>query len=206
MRRLREVNATITLAESCTGGLLASTLTDIAGASEYFNQSWVCYSYQSKINELNVEKELLASKGRKRSSCYSNGRRCRERSGADIAISITGIAGPVAPNSNKPVGLVYVGIASAHWANAESVQMGGNRFENKVSFVHFALKTAIDCWDKAKVRQKDAIAEKEKAAARQLLKWLNLRLRKHEKQPKQQQNHHGKMNLGKTQARLLEMI
>ena len=63
VRRLREVNATITLAESCTGGLLASTLTDIAGASEYFNQSWVCYSYQSKINELNVEKELLASKG-----------------------------------------------------------------------------------------------------------------------------------------------
>ena len=108
----------------------------------------------------------------------------RERSGADIAISITGIAGPVAPNSNKPVGLVYVGIASAHWANAESVQMGGNRFENKVSFVHFALKTAIDCWDKAKVRQKDAIAEKEKAAAEAASKWRNLRLRKHEKQPK----------------------
>ena len=89
----------------------------------------------------------------------------RNKSGADLAISITGIAGPVAPNSKKPVGLVYVGIASAHWANAESVQMGGTRFENKVSFVHFALKTAIDCWDKAKVRQKDAIAEKEKAAA-----------------------------------------
>ena len=96
-------------AESCTE-LLASTITDIAGASEYFNQSWVCYSYQSKINELNVEKELLASKGAVNcSSCNPNGRRCRERSG--IAISITGIAGPVAPNSNKPVGLVYVGIA-----------------------------------------------------------------------------------------------
>jgi hypothetical protein len=89
----------------------------------------------------------------------------RNRSGADIAISITGIAGPIALNSNKPVGLVYVGIASAHWANAESVQMGGSRQENKISFVHFALKTAIDCWDRAKVRQKDAIAEKEKEVA-----------------------------------------
>jgi hypothetical protein len=89
----------------------------------------------------------------------------RISSGADIAISITGIAGPAASNSKKPVGLVYVGIASEHWANAESVQMGGNRQENKISFVHFALKTAIDCWDKAKVRQKDAIAEKKKVAA-----------------------------------------
>ena len=52
VRRLKSVNATITIAESCTGGLLASTLTDISGASEWFNQSWVCYSYDSKINEL----------------------------------------------------------------------------------------------------------------------------------------------------------
>ena len=54
VRRLKSVNATITIAESCTGGLLASTLTDISGASEWFNQSWVCYSYDSKINELDV--------------------------------------------------------------------------------------------------------------------------------------------------------
>jgi len=166
VRRLREVNATITLAESCTGGLLASTLTDIAGSSEYFNQSWVCYSYESKIKELDVQRELLESKGAVNAQvAIQMAEGARAKSEADIAISITGIAGPVAPNSNKPVGLVYVGIASAHWANAESVQMGGTRFENKVSFVHFALKTAINCWDKAKVRQKDAIAEKEKAAA-----------------------------------------
>ena len=207
VRRLREVNATITLAESCTGGLLASTLTDIAGASEYFNQSWVCYSYQSKINELNVEKELLASKGAVNAQvAIQMAEGARERSGADIAISITGIAGPVAPNSNKPVGLVYVGIASAHWANAESVQMGGNRFENKVSFVHFALKTAIDCWDKAKLDKKMPSLKKKKQQQRQLSRWRNLRLRKHEKQPKPQQNHRGRMNLGKTQARPLEMI
>ena len=166
VRRLKSVNATITIAESCTGGLLASTLTDISGASEWFNQSWVCYSYDSKINELDVERSILESKGAVNAAVaiqMADG--ARKKSGADLAISITGIAGPVALNSNKPVGLVYVGIASAHWANAESVQMGGTRYENKISFVHFALRTAIDCWDRAKVRQEVAIAQKEKAAA-----------------------------------------
>ena len=166
VRRLKAVNATITIAESCTGGLLASTLTDISGASEWFNQSWVCYSYDSKINELDVERSILETKGAVNAAVaiqMADG--ARQKSGADLAISITGIAGPVALNSNKPVGLVYVGIASAHWANAESVQMGGTRYENKISFVHFALKTAIDCWDRAKVRQEVAIAQKEKAAA-----------------------------------------
>ena len=166
VRRLKSVNATITIAESCTGGLLASTLTDISGASEWFNQSWVCYSYDSKVNELDVERNILETKGAVNAAVaiqMADG--ARKKSGADLAISITGIAGPVALNSNKPVGLVYVGIASAHWANAESVQMGGTRYENKISFVHFALRTAIDCWDRAKVRQEVAIAEKEKAAA-----------------------------------------
>ena len=166
VRRLKSVNATITIAESCTGGLLASTLTDISGASEWFNQSWVCYSYDSKVNELDVERNILDTKGAVNAAVaiqMADG--ARKKSGADLAISITGIAGPVALNSNKPVGLVYVGIASAHWANAESVQMGGTRYENKISFVHFALRTAIDCWDRAKVRQEVAIAQKEKAAA-----------------------------------------
>ena len=166
VRRLKEVKATITVAESCTGGLLASTLTDIAGASDWFNQSWVCYSYESKINELDVERELLEKKGAVNATVaiqMADG--ARKKSGADLAVSITGIAGPAAQNSNKPVGLVYVGIASAHWANAESDQVGGNRHENKVSFVHFALETAINCWDSAKIRVKDAIAQKEQMAA-----------------------------------------
>ena len=166
VKLLRRKKLKISFAESCTGGLLASTLTDIAGSSEYFNQSWVCYSYDSKVNELDVERNILETKGAVNAAVaiqMADG--ARKKSGADLAISITGIAGPVALNSNKPVGLVYVGIASAHWANAESVQMGGTRYENKISFVHFALRTAIDCWDRAKVRQEVAIAEKEKAAA-----------------------------------------
>ena len=63
VRRLKEGGHTITVAESCTGGLLASSFTDIAGASLWFNQSWVTYSNESKEKELNVNPETLESKG-----------------------------------------------------------------------------------------------------------------------------------------------
>ena len=171
VRRRKEVGATITVAESCTGGLLASILTDIAGSSDWFNQSWVCYSYDSKITELNVEPELLEAKGAVNATVaiqMADG--ARKRANADLGLSITGIAGPKQGDSNKPIGLVYVGIVSKHWANAESVQMGGSRQENKLAFVHFALKTAIDCWDKAKIRKSDAIQREHKEAAKAAVK------------------------------------
>ncbi|MBT5454241.1 MAG: CinA family protein, partial [Euryarchaeota archaeon] len=63
VRRLKEGSHTITVAESCTGGLLASTLTDIAGASEWFKKSWVTYANDAKVSELGVEEEVLNSKG-----------------------------------------------------------------------------------------------------------------------------------------------
>ena len=71
------------------------------------------------------------------------------RANADIAISITGIAGPGNDGTSKKVGYVYVGIASRTWAIAEATQIGGNRQENKEGFVHFALLTAIRHWDQA---------------------------------------------------------
>ena len=111
VRRLKQVNATITIAESCTGGLLASTLTDISGASDWFGQSWVCYSYDSKINELNVQSDLLESKGAVNAQvAIQMAEGARERSGADLAISITGIAGPGGSNT-KPEGMVCFSVA-----------------------------------------------------------------------------------------------
>ena len=86
---------------------------------------------------------------------------------ADFAISVTGIAGPTNEGSKKPVGTVYVGIAShTGWANAIRTQIGGTRAENKAGFVYFALLTAMKCWDDAMRRieqdeqdQLDAAAE-----------------------------------------------
>ncbi|HIL66076.1 MAG: hypothetical protein CXT71_05575 [Methanobacteriota archaeon] len=171
VRRLKGVGATITVAESCTGGLLASTLTDIAGASDWFERSWVCYSNRSKNEELDVEAELLKQKGAVNAAvAIEMAEGARKRADADLGISITGIAGPKSDDSNKPVGLVYVGIASRHWANAESVQMGGDRHDNKVAFVHFALQTAIDCWDNAKIRKSDAMAKQAEEKAAEIVK------------------------------------
>ena len=175
VRRLKEYGAVLTVAESCTGGLLASTFTDIAGSSQWFSQSWVTYSNESKTRELEVEADLLGEKGAVNATvAIQMAEGARKRSGADFSISITGIAGPKQDDSLKPVGLVYVGIATKHWANAESIQMGGNRHENKRAFVQFALRTAIDCWDKAKVRKKEAVqkevlAREEKERASTLL-------------------------------------
>ena len=150
VRRLKEGGHSITVAESCTGGLLASAFTDIAGASTWFNQSWVTYSNDAKIAQLNVDENVIAKKGAVSAEvAIQMAQGALLNAGADIAISITGIAGPGNDSTTKKVGTVYVGIASNTWANAESTQIGGNRSENKIGFVHFALLTAIRLWDTA---------------------------------------------------------
>jgi PncC family amidohydrolase len=164
VRRLKKDNRTITVAESCTGGLLASTLTDIAGASQWFSKSWVTYANEAKIGELGVEEEVLTSKGAVSARvAIQMARGARERANADIAIAITGIAGPGNDGTTKPIGTVYVGIASSTWANALHTQIGGTRAENKSGFVHFALRTAIHCWDDAMAQEAKAEVEKQVA-------------------------------------------
>lgn len=156
VRRLKEGNHTLTLAESCTGGLLASTLTDIAGASTWFKKSWVTYANEAKVNELGVDPEELASKGAVSAQvAIMMAKGALKRAEANFAISVTGIAGPTNEGSKKPVGTVYVGIAShTGWANAIQTQIGGTRAENKAGFVYFALLTAMQCWDDAMRRRK----------------------------------------------------
>ncbi len=156
VRRLKEGNHTLTLAESCTGGLLASTLTDIAGASSWFKKSWVTYANEAKVNELGVDPEELASKGAVSAQvAIMMAKGALKRAEANFAISVTGIAGPTNEGSKKPVGTVYVGIAShTGWANAIRTQIGGTRAENKAGFVYFALLTAMQCWDESMRRRK----------------------------------------------------
>ena len=155
VRRLKEGGHSITVAESCTGGLLASAFTDIAGASNWFGQSWVTYSNEAKIKQLEVDETLLEKRGAVSAEvAIQMAQGALKNANADIAISITGIAGPGNDSPTKKVGTVYVGIASNTWANAESTQIGGNRSENKIGFVHFALLTAISLWDDAMEKAK----------------------------------------------------
>jgi PncC family amidohydrolase len=130
--------------------LLSSAFTDIAGASSWYNQGCVTYSNDAKIRELGVKPASLEKKGAVSAEvAIQMAQGALKNANADIAISITGIAGPKNDGSNKKVGLVYVGIASRYWANAESTQIGGNRAENKIGFVHFALNSTIKRWDEA---------------------------------------------------------
>ena len=101
----------ISFAESCTGGLLASTITAVSGASKIFNLGLVTYSNQAKIKFLKVNKNIIAKYGAVSHECclaMVNG--LSKISKANINVSITGIAGPKGGTKQKPVGLVYIGI------------------------------------------------------------------------------------------------
>ena len=197
VRRLKEGGHTITVAESCTGGLLASAFTDIAGASNWFNQSWVTYSNDAKVSELNVDSETLEKHGAVSAKvAIEMAKGALEQSNADMAISITGIAGPGNDSTTKKVGTVYVGIASNTWANAVSTQIGGNRSENKIGFVHFALLSAIELWDDAMEkaeanRKKLAEIEAEKEQAEPLLKLSVLSVKQQQSAPWQDESWSG---------------
>ena len=101
----------ISFAESCTGGLLSSTITSISGASKVFNLGLVTYSNQAKIKVLKVNKKIIKRYGAVSHECCSAMvKNLSKISNADINVSITGIAGPKGGTKQKPVGLVFIGI------------------------------------------------------------------------------------------------
>ena len=111
VKLLRLKNIKISLAESCTGGLLASIITSISGASKIFTLGLVTYSNQSKIKILKVPKKIIIKHGAvSYETCLSMVQNLGKISRSTISLSITGIAGPKGGAKNKPVGLVYIGI------------------------------------------------------------------------------------------------
>jgi len=101
----------ISVAESCTGGLLASTITSISGASKIFNLGLITYSNQAKIKILKVNKKIIKKYGAvSYECCYTMVNNLSKISKANFNVSITGIAGPRGGTKKKPVGLVYIGI------------------------------------------------------------------------------------------------
>ena len=101
----------ISFAESCTGGLLASSITSISGASKIFNLGFVAYSNEAKIKVLKVNKSIIRKYGAvSHECCYAMVKNLSRISKANINVSITGIAGPKGGTKQKPVGLVYIGL------------------------------------------------------------------------------------------------
>ena len=101
----------ISVAESCTGGLLASTITSISGASKIFDLGLVTYSNQAKIKILKINKNIIKKYGAvSHECCYAMANNLSRISKANLNISITGVAGPRGGTKKKPVGLVYIGV------------------------------------------------------------------------------------------------
>ncbi len=152
-RRLKQERMSLATAESCTGGLLTSILTDISGASNWFKRGWITYSDKSKEEELGVDEELFDKEegsagavSKEVAEAMATG--AAERAGSDMAISITGIAGPTGETEGKAIGLVWVGVQLQDKLEARSAEFGhGDRYRNKEAFANFALRTALHIWD-----------------------------------------------------------
>ena len=132
----------ISFAESCTGGLLASSITSISGASKVFNLSLVTYSNQAKINVLKVNKNIIKKYGAVSHECCSAMvKNLSKISKANINVSITGIAGPKGGTKLKPVGLVYIGIKKGN-----KIQINKCLFKskNRISIQKATVKKALD--------------------------------------------------------------
>ena len=111
VKKLIQKKLKISFAESCTGGMLASSITSISGASKVFNIGLITYSNQAKINILKVNKNIIKKHGAVSAECCeSMVKNLSKISKAQINVSITGIAGPNGGIKNKPVGLVYIGV------------------------------------------------------------------------------------------------
>jgi nicotinamide-nucleotide amidase len=137
-RLLRARGWTVALAESCTGGLVGHRLTQVPGSSAYVERGFVVYSNAAKQALLGVPEAVLRQHGAVSAACTeAMARGARERAGADVGLSITGIAGPDGGTPTKPVGTVYVGLADAQGAVVEHHRFDRDREGNKaLSAVH----------------------------------------------------------------------
>jgi nicotinamide-nucleotide amidase len=133
-------------AESCTGGLVAGAITDIAGSSEWFDRGFVTYSNEAKIELLGVRPETLARFGAvSEATVHEMVAGALERSRADIAVAVTGIAGPAGGTQDKPVGLVWLAWAIRNGrVEAASHRFGGGRAAVREATVAVALAGLVE--------------------------------------------------------------
>lgn len=142
---LREAGFMIACAESCTGGLLTSMLTDIPGSSAYLMGSVVSYSNDVKSRVLGVSEETLSRYGAvSEETARAMAEGVRRLMQTDIGVGITGIAGPDGGSEEKPVGLVYIAIADQTHTIVEKNNFSGTRLENKQAAVEKALHMIHD--------------------------------------------------------------
>ena len=137
-------NWTVSLAESCTGGLVSATLTELAGSSEWFERGYITYSNEAKTECLDVPAQIIESHGAvSEPVAKAMAEGARINSGSDVAISVTGIAGPSGGTAEKPVGTVCFGWATENQTLTKTMHFDGERQAVRQQATEFALTELI---------------------------------------------------------------
>ncbi len=146
--RLGEKGWRIATAESCTGGLIASRITDVSGSSAYFERGFVTYSNEAKMELLSVAKEIVAAEGGPGAVSEACARAMAEgvraAAGSEVGLSVTGIAGPGGGSAEKPVGTVYMAVALPSGTTCKHCLFAGSRLEVKAQTAQAALEMVRD--------------------------------------------------------------
>ncbi len=142
---LTDQSLTLSVAESCTGGSLSALLTSISGSSTYFDRGYITYSNQAKMDMLDVDTEVLERFGAvSEQTAFEMVNGVIQNSHSDIAVSITGIAGPTGGTVDKPVGMVCFGFCIKDKHFVKTQHFSGNREAVVASSVDFVIQTLVD--------------------------------------------------------------
>ncbi len=142
--RLGRAGLTLAVAESCTGGRICDRITDVPGSSEHFKGGIVAYSNDSKVKLLGVSHDTLKAHGAVSAECaIEMAAGALKAFGADVAISVTGIAGPGGATPQKPVGLVFIGVAMRKERASFRYLFDGDRRSIKAQAAEEALQLAL---------------------------------------------------------------
>jgi len=140
-KKMAGLGLTVAIAESVTGGLIGSRLTDIAGSSLYFLGGVVAYSNDAKVKLLNVRRETLARHGAvSEPTAREMAEGVRKCFGTDIGLAVSGIAGPGGATKEKPVGLMWLALCAKESTRSRSIRLSGNRLQNKAGAAEEVLK------------------------------------------------------------------
>ncbi len=146
---LRDRGFRLATAESCTGGLLADRITNVPGSSDYFIGGFTAYAYEAKVATLGVSWDTLHKYGAvSRETVLEMARGARSILNADIAISVSGIAGPGGGMPGKPVGTTWIGLVTPQGDQAHVFHWQGNRRENKELSAEAALRLVVEYLEK----------------------------------------------------------
>jgi len=142
---LKKHHVTVATAESCTGGLLAHILTNVSGSSTYFDRGVISYSNKAKQELLGVSEELLIKCGAVSAEvAEAMAKGIQQQTSVDYGLATTGIAGPTGGTKDKPIGLVFIAIATKDNVVIKRFLFSGNRLTNKENTVTAALEFLLE--------------------------------------------------------------